>query len=99
MATSSTTTTPASLTAAFEFASDSDRQAFVDGVKEIVDAYHRIEIEQDQVKEICHDMFLELGIPKSVIRKVARLAYKKKAAEFAEESEMVTSLYEATKTK
>lgn len=80
-----------------EFKNETDRLAFLNGVKEIELQLSAMDECRYQVKNIVDALHSSLEVPKPYIRKVARLFHKKAGAAFEEEASEIKSLYAALK--
>jgi hypothetical protein len=80
-----------------EFKNETDRLAFLNGIKEIELQLSAMDDCREQVKNIVDALHSSLDVPKPYIRKVARLFHKKAGAAFEEETTEIKGLYNALK--
>ena len=64
-------------------------------IREMCKEFENMDDARDQLKEIIGAAHDSLGIPKPIIRKVARLYHKKNASAFEAETSGIKSLYTA----
>ncbi len=69
------------------------------GVKEIAEEFSRQEEVRDQIKDIVSAISAKTKVPKPMIRKVARLYFKKAGAAFEAETSEIQNLYKALAPK
>ena len=75
------------------------KQEMLDAVREICEQFRIMDDARDQVKEIIIAAHDALDIPKPMIRKVARLYYKKNASAVEAENAAIKSLYTVITSK
>lgn len=73
--------------------SEKDKEALLGVVREISEEFSKMDDAREQVKEIINAAHDNFGIPKPMIRKVARLYHKRTAAAFEAEAAEIKSIY------
>jgi len=77
--------------------SPEDRRKIRGCMEEISNSYLRVDAEKSLVKEALADLEDEVGIPKKVLRKMAKVYHKQNLTELVTEIEDIEALLEATK--
>lgn len=73
--------------------SEKDKAALLEVVREISHEFSKMDDARDQIKNIIGAAFDNYGIPKPMIRKVARLYHKRTAAAFEAEAAEIKNIY------
>jgi len=75
--------------------SPSDRKLVLDALKEISNAYTRMEAEKDFVKEAITDLSEKVAIEKKHIKQLASFYHKQNLSDFRDQVDTIEALYEA----
>lgn len=72
---------------------DNQLKTLKDSIKNLSDVYTMIDAQKDTAKEIIDNVFEELNIPKSLVRKIAKAYYKANFDSVVSENEEFETLY------
>jgi len=75
-----------------------EKRAMLGAIKEIGEQLLMMDDAREQIKEIINATSDALDVEKSLIRKVAKLYYKKNAASFENETSVIKDLYKGITT-
>ena len=74
---------------------DEDKKRIRGAMEEISNSYTRVEAERDFVKDAINELSDDVGIPKNILRKMARIYHKQNMADVVSEVEDIEALMES----
>lgn len=74
---------------------DEDKKRIRGAMEEISNSYTRVEAERDFVKDAINSLSEDVGIPKNILRKMARIFHKQNMADVVSEVEDIEALMES----
>lgn len=72
---------------------DNQLKLLKDSIKNLSDIYTMMDAQKDAAKEVINNVFEELSIPKSLVRKIAKAYYKANFDSVVSENEEFETLY------